>query len=231
MPRFLVAKRSAGHTLHSRKYKEKARRAFFLYGNIGVFQGDLSPLSSRSVVELCVMPVLLFGCENWVMTSAMTEELESFQGELAKRMLKWPKHYSNTAAVIIMGFQSVQYRILGRKLRFLQRVLDSDSRSEWQGGGGSKSRQHLRHMSCQGVHGTGRVLWCDDHKGHAGRAEVVGQVLERGAMKIRLEAAPQEIQSEGSGSGNGAGACGVAEAVGLSNKLRNSAHQGPADAK
>ena len=27
------------------------------------------------------MPVLLFGCEIWVMTSTMTEEAESFQGE------------------------------------------------------------------------------------------------------------------------------------------------------
>ena len=50
----------------------------------------------------------VFGCENWIMTSAMVEELESFQGELAKRLLKWPKHYSNTAAVITLGFQSVQ---------------------------------------------------------------------------------------------------------------------------
>ena len=55
----------------------------------------------------------------------------------------------------------------------------------------------------------------------------MGQVSERGAVKIRLGAAPQELQSEGSGSGNGTGACEVAEAVGL----RNSARQGPADAK
>ena len=86
-------------------------------------------------------------------------------------------------------------------------------------------------MSCQGDHETGRVLWCDDHKGHAGRAEVMGQVSERGAAKIRSGAAPQEMLSKGSGSGNGAGACWVAEAVGLSNELRDSAHQGPADAK
>ena len=59
----------------------------------------------------------------------------------------------------------------------------------------------------------------------------MGQVSERGAVKIRLGAAPQELQSEGSGSGNGTGACEVAEAVGLSNELRNSARQGPADAK
>ena len=59
-------------------------------------------------------------------------------------------------------------------------------------------------MSCQLVHGTGRVLWCDNHKGHAGRAEVVGQV-SGGTVKTRSGAAPQEMQSEGSGSGNGSG--------------------------
>ena len=39
----------------------KARHAFFHFGSIGVFQGDVSPLSSRAVLESCVMPVLLFG--------------------------------------------------------------------------------------------------------------------------------------------------------------------------
>ena len=43
---------------------KKAWRAFFHYGSISVFQGDLSPLSCRSVLEICVMPVLLYGCEN-----------------------------------------------------------------------------------------------------------------------------------------------------------------------
>ncbi len=36
----------------------------------------------------------------------------------------------------------------------------------------------------------------------------MGQVSEGGAVKIRLGAAPQEMQGEGSGGGgNGAGAC------------------------
>ena len=41
---------------------KKAGSCFFHYGAIGVFQGDLSPLSSCAVVESCVMPVLLYGC-------------------------------------------------------------------------------------------------------------------------------------------------------------------------
>ena len=49
---------------------KKARRAFFHYGSIGAFQGDLSPLSSRSILDACVMPILLYRCENWLMTHA-----------------------------------------------------------------------------------------------------------------------------------------------------------------
>ena len=32
----------------------KARKAFFGYGSIGAFQGNLSPISSVSVIETCV---------------------------------------------------------------------------------------------------------------------------------------------------------------------------------
>ena len=32
---------------------QKARKAFFHFGSIGAFQDDLSPLSTRSVVETC----------------------------------------------------------------------------------------------------------------------------------------------------------------------------------
>ena len=57
-----------GNLMANRAVEEgikKARRSFFHHGAaIGVFQGDLSPLSSRAVVESCVMPVLLYSCEN-----------------------------------------------------------------------------------------------------------------------------------------------------------------------
>ena len=50
------------------------------------------------------------------------------RGELAKRVLKWPKHHSNTAALMATGLQSMRSRILERKLGFLQGVLDDSSR-------------------------------------------------------------------------------------------------------
>ena len=46
---------------------KKARHSFFHYGSIGAFQGDICPLSSRSILESCVIPVLLYGYENWIM--------------------------------------------------------------------------------------------------------------------------------------------------------------------
>ena len=63
---------------------KRARRAFFLFGSIGAFQGDLSPLSSVSILETCVCPILLYGSENWILTETLMKRLESFQGELAK---------------------------------------------------------------------------------------------------------------------------------------------------
>lgn len=108
---------------------KKARKAFFGYGSIGVFQGRLNPLSAASVIETCIMPILLYGAENWVMTPDLMKKLERFQGELAKRVLCWPRHHSNTAATLAVGLQSMQSRILGRKLSFLQHILDSDGES------------------------------------------------------------------------------------------------------
>ena len=108
---------------------KKARRSFFHYGSIGAFQGDICPLSSRSILESCVMPVLLYGCENWIMTEVLWERLEAFQGELAKRILKWPKHHSNTAAATTLEVSTMRCRMLIRKLSFLQLVMNSNSAS------------------------------------------------------------------------------------------------------
>ena len=60
---------------------KKARKAFFSYGSIGAFQGVLNPLSATSVIESCIMPILLYGAENWIMTPELdTEQTRVFSG-------------------------------------------------------------------------------------------------------------------------------------------------------
>ena len=55
------------------------------------YSRETSPsFSSRSVLESCVMPVLLYGTENWELTERLVKKMETFQGELVKRILKWP---------------------------------------------------------------------------------------------------------------------------------------------
>ena len=73
------------------------------------------------------MPILLYGSENWILTPELLKRLESFQGELAKRVLCWPEYHSNTSATMVVGLQSMQSRILEQKLSFLQRLLDNDT--------------------------------------------------------------------------------------------------------
>ena len=86
---------------------QKARKAYFHYGSIYAFQGKLSPLSCCSIVETSILPILLYGVENWVLSPDSIQMLESFQGEIAKRILHLPKWYSNTAATIVLGWNSL----------------------------------------------------------------------------------------------------------------------------
>ena len=48
----------------------------FHYGSLGAFQGDLSHLSTRSIIETCVIPILLFGSENWIVSGGILKQLE-----------------------------------------------------------------------------------------------------------------------------------------------------------
>ena len=105
----------------------KARKSFFAYGSIGVYQGAISPLSCRSLVETFVLQILLYGCENWSLCDSSLQILNSFLGKLCKRVLRLPKWYSNTASMIVMDCLSDEARCLTRKLCFLCRITDCSS--------------------------------------------------------------------------------------------------------
>ena len=105
---------------------QKARKAFFQLGSVYAFQGSLSPVSASAIVQTCVLPILLYGVENWVMSSESTKKLERFQGEVAKRILQMPKWYSNKAACIALGWNSIHSMCTIRKLKFLHRVMTNE---------------------------------------------------------------------------------------------------------
>jgi C1A family cysteine protease len=54
---------------------------FFAFEALGAIHGKLNPVSARSIFECCMVPVLLYGCENQF-TDSMRYQLESFQGEI-----------------------------------------------------------------------------------------------------------------------------------------------------
>ena len=103
---------------------KKARRAFFAFGAMGAFHGQLNPLSARSIYETCVVPVLLFGCENWMLTDSMLHQLESFQGEIGRRILKLSKYHSTLSTRLALRWPSVTARMFVRKLSLLSKVAD-----------------------------------------------------------------------------------------------------------
>ena len=104
---------------------EKARRAFFARSS-GVFHGTLNPLSSKSIVEHCVLPCLLFGAKSWILNASLLLKLESFQAELAKRILRLHTRTANNTAQMALQWPSVRIRILIIKLSFLLKVIRGD---------------------------------------------------------------------------------------------------------
>ena len=45
----------------------------------------LSSISACSIVQSCILPILLYGVENWVVLPESIGKLECFQGEVAKK--------------------------------------------------------------------------------------------------------------------------------------------------
>ena len=104
----------------------KARKAFFSLGSTKDFHGDLNPFSSSNIFETCVLPVLLYGCETWLLDSSCIQDLEKFQCEIGRRILKLSKHHANDAIRIGLHWPTVATRILIRKLTFLSKLLSNN---------------------------------------------------------------------------------------------------------
>ena len=107
-----------------------ARRAFFGFDALGAFQGKLSPLSSKMIIEACVVPVCLSGCTNWILTDSLLELLECFQAELGRRALKIiPVSQQAITSHWSQDGPTMRARILSLKLSFLANLLDCTSTS------------------------------------------------------------------------------------------------------
>ena len=61
---------------------------------MGAFHGKLNPISGRTIFDTCVIPILLYGSENWILTDPLVDQLEAFHGEIGRRILKLSKFHS-----------------------------------------------------------------------------------------------------------------------------------------
>ena len=100
------------------------RRAYFGFGAIGAFQGKLNPLSSKTIIETCVLPICLSGCTNWNLTDNLLELLEHFQAEVGRRALNL-SCFHKLSPLIGLTWPTMRARILSLKLSFLAHLLDT----------------------------------------------------------------------------------------------------------
>ena len=108
----------------------KARKVFFALGNLGAFQGKLNPLSSCSIFVTCILPILLYGCETWILDTSTITNLERFQIEIGRRILQLPKHFSGKTVRLALQWPSMSTRVLICKLNFLRHLLSNSNNGE-----------------------------------------------------------------------------------------------------
>ena len=64
------------------------------FGALGAIGRKLNLLSVKAIYETCMVPVLLYGCENWVTTDASISILESLNCKIVRRILRLHKSHS-----------------------------------------------------------------------------------------------------------------------------------------
>ena len=71
-------------------------------------------LAGRS--SILVLPVLMYGCEQWRLTETSLGQLDSLVGELCKWVLRLPKWFCNTPARICYGGAFYESALSGEKI-------------------------------------------------------------------------------------------------------------------
>ena len=147
----------------------KARRAFFATGLLGSFPGKCNPLTGRSIFEIFVIPVLLYGCESWVLTPPLMGKLEKFQSEIGKRILRLSKYHNNLAPLIGLHLPSIKVRVLLRKLSFLAKLLERNDQSI--------SARVLRTLSVDNMYDISLIDQCNTLLNDLGISTILQQCL------------------------------------------------------
>ena len=76
--------------------------------------------------EVFVVPILLCGCETWILTPVLLAKIEKLQSEIGNRILKLSKFYADLAPIIGLHLPSIKARIVIRKIDFLAKLQDSE---------------------------------------------------------------------------------------------------------
>ena len=101
--------------------------SFLFTWRTGVFHGQLNPLSSMSLVESCVIPVLMYGSESWTLNKTLLNTLKQariISSRSGQTHLTASKSTSNTIPLLTLKWPTMCAWILCSKISYLLRICN-----------------------------------------------------------------------------------------------------------
>ena len=96
------------------------------FGAMGAFHGKLNPISGKTIFDTCIIPILLFGSEKWILSPSLLDHLEAFQGEIGRRFVKLSKFHSLLSTRLALRWPSDAVRVCFQKLNLLIKVTSGE---------------------------------------------------------------------------------------------------------
>ena len=83
-----------------------------------LWESTVATRTASEAIQACVMPICLYGSENWLLTGPLLQTLEAFQSKIGKRILKLPSQFAGLCPLVSLDWPTMHYRILTQKLGF-----------------------------------------------------------------------------------------------------------------
>ena len=101
----------------------KGRKTLNAASGLGIRKNGLNIMTCNKVFWSVVVPILLFGCELWMLSDKDKDNLLAFQGYAGRRIQRFPQRSSNASSYFGLGWMKLTTYVTAKKVLFILTII------------------------------------------------------------------------------------------------------------